>query len=270
MQSFKKKPHNPKTSDLKAVQPWMIIEIPSLSLKDKICSSCRKALREIPGSSKQCEDLNIEEVQQIEECDDLNVEQETDIGEIDDNLRNLALKSLNECLINIGEEPFNSKRMDNLSYVRNKWNRSVLKISGKVLNLKDEVVPSPSEWQNQYVQKLKTAYVGARDERFREFILTLVPENWSMKRTAEVFESASLYKIKKSRKSDPAEACSSTIREPHGSSLKPDVISTVKDFYCSDDISRIMPGRKDATAMKVSNVINKYYGQYCSISTFSG
>ena len=38
-----------------------------------------------------------------------------------------------------------------------------------------------------------------------------------------------------------------------GRSLDPDIAATVKNFYCSDDVSRIMPGLKDFVTVRINS-----------------
>lgn len=251
-----KKPHKPAPSDLRFVQQWMVNKIPSLTTELKICSSCRKALKDFPGSSTE---VPLEEEFQVETYTEQSATVEMEESVIDDKLRDIALRCLNECLNSIGEEPFDKKRLKNQVYLRKKWEITSAKIAEKLFELKHKSKTSSETNQSNYVEKLKTSYKNTPDKKFREFILTLVPENWSVKRTAEEFEGSTPYIVKKSRKSDRTE----TQHGGHGGNLNSDTISLVKNFYRSDDISRIMPGKKDVVSIKViSNFNNKYFSPY--------
>ena len=96
----------------------------------------------------------------------------------------------------------------------------------------------------EIVQQLKEKLQSttSRSERLR--VLTVLPKSWSIKKIANVF-GVSRYLARKAKTLVTEKGVLSS-PNPKGHRLLPvDTEEAVKDFYLSDNISRVMPGKKD-------------------------
>ena len=91
------------------------------------------------------------------------------------------------------------------------------------------------------LEKLKTAFSSLQEnDPVRLRILTLVPDHWSLKTTAMEFNTTIHY----ARKARELLHTQGLFAEPDTDSkrLPVSALNCVKVFYCSDEVSRIMPG----------------------------
>ena len=80
-------------------------------------------------------------------------------------------------------------------------------------------------------------------------ILTVLPKSWSLKKIQQEF-GVSNYMARKSKELVEEKGVLSLPGPKPGHSLPPETVDTVRTFYESDDISRIMPGNKDFVSVK--------------------
>ena len=80
-------------------------------------------------------------------------------------------------------------------------------------------------------------------------ILTVFPKSWSLKKIPQEF-GVSNYMARKSKELVEEKGVLSLPGPKPGPSLPPETVDTVHTFYESDDISRIMPGKKDFVSVK--------------------
>ena len=77
-------------------------------------------------------------------------------------------------------------------------------------------------------------------------ILTVLPQSWSVKKIEKEFDVSNYM----ARKSIKGKGILSTPNPKPGSSLPQETTDLVTQFYESDDISRIMPGKKDFVSVR--------------------
>ena len=84
-------------------------------------------------------------------------------------------------------------------------------------------------------------------------ILTLCPTNWTIKKSAQFF-SASEYAIRAARKLAREQGILSLPDRRHSKELQDDVLEQVHECYQDDEFSRIMPGKKIASALEETSM----------------
>ena len=75
-------------------------------------------------------------------------------------------------------------------------------------------------------------------------ILTMVPPSWSIKKAQDVFR-VSDYMIREARKLVQTRGIMELPEEKHGKNISNETEELVRNFYCDDEFSRQMPGKKD-------------------------
>jgi hypothetical protein len=85
-------------------------------------------------------------------------------------------------------------------------------------------------------------------------ILTILPKSWSIRKVQEVFPSASNNMIRRAKQLVMNHGIMSSPSLKPGKTLKEVTVEVVKSFYNGDEVSRVMPGKKDYISVKVSDV----------------
>ena len=80
-------------------------------------------------------------------------------------------------------------------------------------------------------------------------MLTVLPKSWLVKKVQQEF-GVSEYLARQSKKLVEERGIFSLPGPSHGPSLPPETVVIVCSFYESDDISRVMPGKKDFVSVK--------------------
>jgi len=105
---------------------------------------------------------------------------------------------------------------------------------------------------DEMISGLKLAYEnGNREEQFR--VLTSLPLSWGIRKIMKEFNIG--YKranlAKKLQRENGFQTCP---EKRFGKSLSEEIVKKIKEFYQSDDISRMLPGKKDCVSMKVEGI----------------
>ena len=79
-------------------------------------------------------------------------------------------------------------------------------------------------------------------------LLTLVPETWTKIKIINEF-SVTDYMVRASRKLFREKGILSTPESKKGNTISKEVIDLVTEFYCNDEFSRMMPGKKDFVSL---------------------
>ena len=80
-------------------------------------------------------------------------------------------------------------------------------------------------------------------------MLTVLPENWSVKKVQQEF-CVSEYLARQSKKLVEESGILSLPGPSRGPSQPSETVSIASSFYESDDISCVMPGKKDVVSVK--------------------
>lgn len=118
-------------------------------------------------------------------------------------------------------------------------------------NLNDSLLCSSIEINNFWITDLKNALIKAPTKREKTFLLTTLPVQWSIRKTAREFGV-----------SRRMVSTAFNIRKNNGFAIEPDKKSgrsmseqlknKIKNFFLSDDVSRMMPGAKDYKSIVVN------------------
>jgi hypothetical protein len=85
-------------------------------------------------------------------------------------------------------------------------------------------------------------------------VLTILPKSWSIRKIQEVFPSASNYMIRRAKQLVMNQGIMSSPYLKPGKTLNKVTVEVVKSFYNSDEVSTVMPGKKDYISIEVSGV----------------
>jgi hypothetical protein len=97
-------------------------------------------------------------------------------------------------------------------------------------------------------------------------ILTIPPKSWSIRKVQEVFPSASNYMIRRANQLVMDQGIMSSPNAKPGKTLNKITVEVVKSFYNSDEVGRVMTGKKDNISIKVSGVkIHEQKRLLCSL-----
>jgi len=99
---------------------------------------------------------------------------------------------------------------------------------------------------NQLKDKFKSCKL--RSEKIQ--VLTVLPKSWTRRKVVEEFQ-VSEYMVRKAKTLVSEKGIMSTSNPKLGKILSKTTADLVKTFYHSDEISRIMPGKKDCVSVTI-------------------
>ena len=234
---------------------------PSLNFEsdDQLCTSCRKRVAELPEelqtvASSQSEESVLTE-EQVEayarqalpgtssDKDDMFISPDHEIS------------VLNASLSILGESPIIKRKLDTRAlYVKEKVRkiestvRKKIEISiGCSISDKESETESPEiEMINQLKEKMQSC--TRKSDKIQ--ILTILPKSWTRSKVVEEFQ-VSEYMVRTAKKLVSEKGIMSTPNPRLGKLLPKTTVDLIKTFYHSDEISRIMPGKKDYVSVTV-------------------
>ena len=217
--------------NLRTVTQWMCERAPHISLGSKICDTCRKKVSKLippEAPASKCDTSRVDEV-------GYPVFSETDSDYIP---QDEAISSVNKCLLEIGATPISKKRTHGKNYSKLKLQR-ITEAMQKVV-LTDEIADDGREM----IEQLKEKYSVTTERDIRLQILTVLPKSWSVAKVQKEF-GVSTYTAQKTKKIVQEKGVLSLPDLKAGPSLLPGTVSLVCAHYESDEVSRVMPGKKD-------------------------
>lgn len=121
-----------------------------------------------------------------------------------------------------------------------------------------QTISSPREEDYKIMfEKLREKFSEcAINDPLRIQILTLVPDSWTLQKTADEFQT-SIHFARKARELRRNEGVFGKVHPKQGKVLSPETEKKIKDFYTSDENSRVMPSTKDTVSMKVNGLKQK-------------
>ena len=150
-----------------------------------------------------------------------------------------AVSSLNVCLAEIGETPFSQSRAQSKTYCGQKVKKMALQHT--------VITGAPTNDGTEMIQQLKEKFRETKRRSEQVQVLTVLPKSWSVKKVQQelgVSEYLATVKEAGRGKRHSFSSWSITRTEP------PETVINVCSFYESDDISRVMPGKKDFISVK--------------------
>ena len=217
-----------RRKNLRPVTAWMCERAPQIFIGSKICDTCRKKLSKeppvfIPEPDSPSSDPEEAEVYvQTPE----------------------VVSSLNKCLVEIGETPYSQTKARGKNYSRHKVKKITEAMKRTVIT--GEATDDGSEM----IQQLKEKFQSTTQRSEQLQILTVLPKSWSLKKIQQEF-GVSNYMARKSKELVKEKGVLSLPSPKPGPSLPPETVEMVHVFYESDEISRVMPGKKDFVSVKL-------------------
>ena len=200
---------------------------PQITTGSKICDTCKKKL------SKDQPVLIPELDSSSSEADEAEVFVQTPE----------AVSSLNMCLVDIGETPYSQSKARARNYSRQKVKKITEAMKRTVIS--EEITDDGGE----IIQQLKEKFQSTTQRSEKLQILTILPKSWSLKKIQQEF-GVSNYMTRKSKELVKEKGVLSLPGPKPGPSLPQETVDNVCAFYESDEISRIMPGKKDVVSVK--------------------
>ena len=149
-----------------------------------------------------------------------------------------VVSSLNVCLAQIGKTPFSKSRARSKTYCEQK----VKKITDALQ--RTVITGAPTDDGTKIIQRLKVKFRETKRRSEQLQVLTVLPKSWLVKKVQQEF-SVSEYLARQSKKLVEESGILSLPDPSRGPSLPPETVFIVSSFYESDDISRVMPGKKE-------------------------
>ena len=217
-----------RRKNLRPVTAWMCERAPQLSIGSKICDTCRKKLSREPPVFNPEPDSPSPEAEE----DELYVQSPE------------AVSSLNKCLVELGETPCSQIKARGKKYSRQKVQKITEAMKRVVVS--GEVTDDESEMIQQLKEKFQLT--TQRSEQLQ--ILTVLPKSWSLRKIQQEF-GVTNYMARKSKELVKEKGILSLPSSKSGPSFPPETVEIIHVFYESDEISRVMPGKKDFVSTKV-------------------
>ena len=213
----------------------------------KICTSCRLQL----GKEKTSH-LDNSMLEKEIPAEDLGIQGPSHIKEVEYVDPDAALSYLNASLTSLGESPVSKKKQSSKKYCEQKMKikRAYKESLFTCEDDSEEEIRHCSDYL-EIIQQLKEKFETS-DKSTKLMILTLVPKSWSCKKIENEF-GVSNYIARKAKKLTQEKGILSTPDPKPGKALSDDTVNLVKKFYCSEEVSRQMPGKKDYISIKDKN-----------------
>ena len=230
----------------------MIAKAPSLTHGQKICASCRKQLSQTstPSPTPEPRETTPELVESPDEQSKLlespDEGPETDPAAVTPSGEAEPFESValvNMCLETFGETPITKTKL------KRSKKRSKQKVD-KITTMMQKAVISerPSCSDCEIVSQLREKFPTAtRSEKMQ--ILTVLPKSWSVKRIQEEFKTTN-FMARQAKKLVKEKGVLAMPDLKRGHALAEQTVHLVHRFYQSDEVSRVMPGRKDYISIR--------------------
>ena len=168
-----------------------------------------------------------------------------------DVVKDHELSLLNASLEIVGESPLSKWKLDNQNaYPAAKLDqinttvRKKLKLLAPEKNLEPTTSTAPSNDYDEMMCQLKEKFLKTDNKSEKIKVLTVVPKSWSIRKTAAFFNT-SYFMARRAKQLVEEKGIMCDPAPKAGKTLSPETAQLVKEFYMSEEISRIMPGMKD-------------------------
>ena len=133
------------------------------------------------------------------------------------------------------------------------------KITTAVKNtLAPEMKPSCIDDESEIIMQLKEKFQATNQRSEKVQILTVLPRSWSTRKVEQEF-GVSNYMARKAKELVKQKGILSTPNPKHGHTLTVETSDLVKSFYESDEVSGMMPGKKDYVSVRQAEKPNTYW-----------
>lgn len=244
-----------RVKNLQVVSELILKKLPFLNLskEHRLCKQCRQNLDKLASNAESLSSSASNDTSSQSDMEILKLADDSSIGEKEELYMDPI--AINESLHAIGESPIKKDKLHSRkSYASKKLNKISDSMKRKFENLKGSSItlqePCTSSLNSkvddfeELLNQLKNKFesVSKRSEKIK--ILTLLPRSWSVRKTAAEF-NATRYMASVARNLFNEHGCMADPNPKYGKRLAQDVADKITSFYLSEDVSRIMPGRKD-------------------------
>lgn len=162
-----------------------------------------------------------------------------------------SLQYLNKSLELMGESPLKKKKFNVPSYTKKKLDKIKSSLKKNLLpeSSQEEVIIEHSEDKSEIIQQLKEKFAQTTTKSEKMTILSILPMSWSCQKIEDEF-GVTNYMARAVKSLVQEKGVLSTPNPKPGRTLSKNIADSVKDFYNSDDISRMMPGKKDCVTIR--------------------
>lgn len=243
-----------KVKDLRLVSNIIIEKLPNMKLttNHRLCKQCRGKLEQLATE----EEAKHEASTSSDEHTSALSSSDLSAMSIDDSPSYFSmdneLSSLNQSLHAIGESPLKQDRLrirdkyveKKLTKVSEKFREKMESVKGTAIKSKKENKSKSELWFEEIMFQLKDKFQTETKRSEKVKILTVLPKSWSIRMIASEFQASThMAQIAKKLVQDKG-----IISEPNpkpGKILDSEICNKIKSFYLSEEISRMMPGKKD-------------------------
>ena len=257
---FKKEKHTARGSlreiSLETAKEMKILGI-NVTPGDKLCPACRietdKHKEYLPTGSYSSSEVD---------HDDINEQMELEIS-VEDS-REFLSSTLNEAEVSplklhaIGGHSRTSYGKRKMLQVQRKFQEKqsqvqesiayVLDVKSKELKNSESAIISKEIEQKandlDIMVDLMKEKIKVSSRKVKIQILTMTPLSWTVRKTANIF-GASNYMVRQAFKLRKEHGIFASPEHKKGQALSDDVVLLVTDYYCDDENSRLLPGKKD-------------------------
>jgi hypothetical protein len=168
------------------------------------------------------------------------------------------LGQLNTSLQILGVSPVTKRKADTrVHYTRKKAKliqttvkRKLELVTGKPLNESETDVEEQNSADSEMIAQLQDKFKSCTKRIEKVQVLTVLPKSWSIKKIQTEFQATN-YMVRQAKSLVENKGILSTPDQKAGRTLSENVVDRVREFYCSDLISRLMPGMKDYVSVNV-------------------
>ena len=230
---------------------------PDVSKLSKVCDKCRKELSSLKNKQENNDNISDSSVTNYEQ-DDPNFFASSSV----------VLETLNTSLQELGESPIDGKKMKLKQYSTKKIKNIECAIKRQLfVNAEDSSdIDERSELEESCLANLKTNFSNAESRKKKVMLLTCLPESWSVRKIVREFNAPN-YMVRQAKKLLKEKGILESPDQKPGKSLSKEVVQAVHSFYESDDISRVMPGKKDCVTIKGENGDKSVVSKTCLLYT---
>ena len=153
-------------------------------------------------------------------------------------------------IIDIVQEITNSSNKRAKLDISDDERRNLIEMIEKIQSKLRSEIPGNNYQLLKWVKDFKEA-ISRRPMRSEKiFLLTTLPVEWSVCKTAKVF-GVSRRLATRAKKLRATEGFASQENPKTGHPLDVSIVEKVKNFYLSDEISRVLPGKKDSKSVVI-------------------
>lgn len=236
-----KETHHFKSRNLRNVTNWMCtLGLEGVEEGMKVCDGCRlKICKRYKNNSNSNDDDKLTGDNSQEDCS------YTDPTS--------SLDYLNKSLELVGESPIKKKKLKTDSYARQKFDKVKLSleknfVSTKIAKPETKEIQAEKD-ESEIITQLKKKFLTTTKGSEKMMILSVLPQSWSRSRITNEF-GVSDYMARAVKKLVKEKGVLSTPNPKPGKTLDTTTVEIVIDFYNCDDISRVMPGKKDVVTVR--------------------